>query len=76
MNLSDSEDKPDYDKVDYKKPVPNSMQMRVLCLDDVREFNMPAYKRTYLSEKSDLVENGYVDWVVKRINEIGIEAKR
>ena len=72
INISGSEAKPDYDKIDYKEPIPNSKQMRLFAYDEVREFNQSSYKRTYLSEKSDLLENGYVDWLVNRINEIGI----
>ena len=61
----------EYEKVDFRVPIPNSIQMRLFSFDDVREFNQSAYKRAYMSEKSDLGDNGYVDWVVERIKEIG-----
>ena len=48
-----------------------SKQMRLFAYDEVREFNMPYYKRTYISEKADLSKNGYVDMVTERIQEIG-----
>ena len=60
-----------YCKVDYKVPIPCSKQMRLFAYDEVREFNMPYYKRTYISEKADLSKNGYVDMVTERIQEIG-----
>jgi len=68
----------EYEKIDYRFPTPNSLQQRLFTYDEVREFNMPSYKRTYISEKYDLIENGhgYVDWVVehvKKIDEYGKE---
>ena len=45
--------------------------MRLFAYDEVREFNMPYYKRTYISEKTDLSKNGYVDMVTDRIQKIG-----
>ena len=63
----------DYEKIDYNVPIPNSLQQRYFTYDEVREFNQPAYKRTYISEKSDLTTNGWVDWVVGRVQEIGNE---
>ena len=61
----------DYEKVDYKKPIPISKHLLFFAYADVREFNQSVYKRTYLSEKYDLLNNGYVDWVTNRIKEIG-----
>lgn len=61
----------DYEKIDFNVPIPNSMQQRFFTYDEVREFNQPAYKRTYISEKSDLTTNGWVDWIVGRVQEIG-----
>ena len=62
----------DYKSVDYNHPVPISKQMLYFSYNDVREFNQSSYKRTYLSEKHDLDTNGYLDWVVKRIEEWGM----
>ena len=62
-----------YDKVHYKVPIPCSKQMRLFSYDEGREFNMPYYKRTYISEKTDLSNNGYVDLITERIQKIGIE---
>ena len=63
----------EYEKIDYRFPTPNSLQQRLFTYDEVREFNMPSYKRTYISEKYDLIENGhgYVDWVVEHVKKIG-----
>ena len=60
-----------YKKVDYKLPIPISKQMALFAYNEVREFNKPAYKRTYLSEKYDLHTNGYVDWVSQRLEYLG-----
>ena len=62
----------DYDRVDYNDPIPISKQVLLFSYYDVREFNQPAYKRTYISEKFDLHTNGWVDWVVKRVEELGM----
>ena len=62
----------DYKKVDYRIPIPNSEQMRLFSWDEVREFNQSAYKRTYISEKTDLLTNGYPEWVTQRIQEMGM----
>ena len=61
----------DYEKVDYNIPVPISKHLLLFAYGDVREFNQPVYKRTYLSEKHDLLSTGYVDWINNRIEEIG-----
>ena len=57
--------------ISYKSHIPNSKQMRYFAMDSVREFNMPVYLRTYTSNKDDLRTNGYIDWVVNRVQEIG-----
>ena len=62
----------DYKRVDYNIPVPISKQMILFAYNEVREFNQSCYKRTYLSEKYDLDTNGYLDWVVKRVEELGM----
>ena len=62
-----------YAKVSYKVPIPSSKQMRLFAYNEVREFNMPYYKRTYISEKTDLSKNGYVDLLTERIQKIGID---
>ena len=49
----------DYPKVDYRVPIPNSEHMRLYNFDEGREFNQSAYKRMYVSEKTDLLTNGY-----------------
>ena len=61
----------DYVKVDYTIPIAISKHLLLFAYGDVREFNQPVYKRTYLSEKHDLLSNGYVDWINNRIQEIG-----
>ena len=61
----------DYVKVDYNIPIEISKQLLLFAYADVREFNQSVYKRTYLSEKYDLLSNGYVDWINNRIEEIG-----
>ena len=62
-----------YAKVSYKVPIPCSKQMRLFAYNEVREFNMPYYKRTYISEKTDLSKNGFVDLLTERIQKIGID---
>ena len=62
----------DFDRVDYNDPIPISKQMLLFSYYDIREFNQSSYKRTYISEKYDLHTNGYVDWVVKRVEELGM----
>ena len=61
----------DYAKVDYKIPIPISKHLLLFSYADVREFNQSVYKRTYISEKYDLLHNGYIDWLTNRIKEIG-----
>ena len=61
----------DYPKVDYRVPIPNSEHMRLYNFDEGREFNQSAYKRMYVSEKTDLLTNGYPEWITRRIQEIG-----
>ena len=61
-----------YKRVDYKLPIPISKQMILFSYNDVREFNQSSYKRSYISEKYDLHTNGYLDWVVKRVEELGM----
>ena len=63
--------KKDYVKVDYTVPIPISRHMLLYSYADIREFNQSVYKRTYVSEKYDLLNNGYVDWITERIKEIG-----
>ena len=60
-----------YEKISFKDAIPMSKQMRLFTYDEVREFNMPFYKRSYASEKTDLATNGYVDMVTQRIQKIG-----
>ena len=62
----------DYKRVDYRHPIPISKQMIYFSYNDIREYNQSSYKRTYLSEKHDLDTNGYLDWVVKRVEEWGM----
>ena len=62
----------DYKRVDYNHPIPISKQMIYFSYNDIREYNQSSYKRTYLSEKHDLDTNGYLDWVVKRVEEWGM----
>ena len=62
----------EYEKVDYNLHVPISKQLFLFSYYDIREFNQSSYKRTYTSEKYDLVNNGYVDWITSRIHEIGL----
>ena len=57
--------------MDYNIPIEISKQLLLFAYADVREFNQSVYKRTYLSEKYDLLSNGYVDWINNRIEEIG-----
>ncbi|KAJ7625766.1 hypothetical protein FB45DRAFT_922251 [Roridomyces roridus] len=37
---------------------------------NTREFDLPYVKRTYLTKSKTLVKDGWVDWVVGRMNEI------
>lgn len=37
---------------------------------DIREFNTPYNKRTYVTNSKDLNTNGWTDWVTRRIDEI------
>ena len=60
-----------YPKANHLTPTPVSEQMRLWTYEEVREFNQPAFKRCYLSEKKDLLDNGYPEWVSSRIQEIG-----
>jgi len=60
----------EYEIIDFRVPLPSSFQQRQFTYDEVREFNQSAYKRTYMSEKYDLRDNGYIDWAVERIKEI------
>ena len=55
-----------YEKISFKDAVPMSKQMRLFTYDEVREFNMPFYKRSFVSEKTDLTTNGYVDLITQR----------
>ena len=61
-----------YKRVDYRHPIPISKQMVYFSYNDVREFNQSNYKRTYMSQKHDLDTSGYLDWVVKRVEEWGM----
>ena len=61
----------DYEKVDYNIPIPISKHLLLFGLNEPREFNQAVYKRTYTTEKYDLHTNGYVDWLVGRVKEIG-----
>ena len=60
----------DYNKIKYMEPIPCSQQMRLFAYNDVREFNQPSFKRTYMSEKKEFIKSGYVDWVADRVSEI------
>ena len=71
LNLSQEKKIRAYPRVDYQVPTPVSEQMRLWPYDEVREFNQPAFKRCYISEKEDLLENGYPEWVANRVKEIG-----
>ena len=64
----------EYEAIDFRVPLPSSFQQRQFTYDEVREFNQSAYKRTYMSEKYDLKDNGYIDWVVDRIKKIGSDS--
>jgi len=59
-----------YKRVDYHHPIPVSKQMLLFSFNDIREFNQSSYKRTYLIEKYDMDTNGYLDWVVKRMEDL------
>ena len=61
----------DYVKIDYRVPIPISKQLLYFSYPDVREINQSVYKRAYVSEKYDLLRNGYVEWITERIKEIG-----
>ncbi|KIJ29592.1 hypothetical protein M422DRAFT_268936 [Sphaerobolus stellatus SS14] len=37
---------------------------------NTREFNLPYVKRTYVTKSTDLSKNGWVDWVVSRMDRI------
>ncbi|KAJ7484771.1 hypothetical protein B0H11DRAFT_1722740 [Mycena galericulata] len=37
---------------------------------NTREFDLPYVKRTYLTKSTTLVKDGWVDWVVRRMDEI------
>ena len=65
-----------YDRIDYKVPIPCSQQMRHFTYDEVREFNQSIYKRTYVSDKTDLDHahadgSSYVNLVVDRVHKAG-----
>ena len=64
----------EYEIIDFQVSLPNSFQQRQFTLDEVREFNQSAYKRSYMSEKYDLRNNGYIDWLVERIKKIGSQS--
>ena len=66
----------EYEIIDFQVPLPNSFQQRQFTLDEVREFNQSAYKRSYMSEKYDLRNNGYIDWLVERIKKIGSQSQQ
>ena len=65
-----------YESIDYKVAVPCSQQMRHFTYEEVREFNQSIYKRTYVSDKTDLDQadadgSGYVNLVVDRVHKAG-----
>jgi len=57
-------------QVDYRKHTPLSTLTRFWCFEDIREYVKPYEKRCYMSNKTDLTTNGYVDWVVGRIDKV------
>ena len=60
--------------VTYHDKTPMSEILRQLAYLEVREFLLPYEKRCYITDKLDLATNGYVDWVVDRVDEIENEA--
>ena len=50
-----------------------SKQLVLFSFAEIREYNQSVYKRTYFSDKSDLLHNGYMDWIVQRMKELGMK---
>jgi hypothetical protein len=59
---------PPYPDVRYTTPTPISEMVRYYIWDDVREFPQPFQKRVYLTDKTDLSINGWVQWISERVD--------
>ena len=57
--------------INYMTPIPMSEQMSLYLYNDVREYNLPYFKKGYGSEKLDLSSNGYASWIADRVDLIG-----
>ena len=57
-----------YPKVLYTTPTPISEIMRYYVWDDVREYPQPFCKATYMTDKTDLHTNGWVQWLSERVD--------
>ena len=70
LNIAKGTNTGTYPIVNHHVTTPVSEQMRLWPYDEVREFNQSAFKRCYISEKEDLLEVGYPEWVASRVKEI------
>jgi hypothetical protein len=59
-----------YPDVRYTNPTPISEMMRYYMWDDVREFAQPYHKRVYVTDKTNLSTNGWVQWISERADKI------
>src|SRR4051794_35845191 len=57
--------------VNDKKPLPMSILTKQWIFQNVREFELPYEKRTYLTNSKTLVPDRWSEWVSERIDEIG-----
>lgn len=48
----------------------NNFQTGEWLFQNTREFDLPYVKRTYLTTSTELSTNGWVDWVVERMDKI------
>ncbi|KAF9346268.1 hypothetical protein BGX26_002247 [Mortierella sp. AD094] len=61
-------------QVDDDRHTPMSTLTAHWIFQNVREFDLPYVKRTYMSNSETLKEDGWTDWVCDRINHIQIHA--
>ena len=65
-----NEDVRNFIYVDHEVHTPMSILTRFWCYEDVREYVKPYEKRVFVSNKTDLSSNGWIQWVSNRIDKI------
>ena len=58
----------EYNAVNYMSPTPMSEITRYYMWDDVREYPQPYHRRVYMTDKTDLSTNGWVQWISNRVD--------